>query len=345
MELTANPARGGTDAWPGHIAQLGEHAQSVLDGSATHFVTSDPAEASALMRAVYSRHRLRVLGAGRQFRMRLQLGKVGALTLTSLGFGTEAELAMEGQRDFLLVTTQFAGKVEIASGAGRIGGGSGLVAVDSTDSEIFKRFSADSRRMHVRIERAAIESLCAQLTGRSLHRPLIFQPSIDSRSAAYAHWLDALRQLLGYVRSPSASPLFLRRLEETVMLMLLTEHPHNYSERLCARTPLPAPRHVKAAEEYMRTNAKSPLTLSDIARAAGISLRTLTQGFRQYRATTPMNYLRDVRLDAARRELQQNSPQASVAYVANSWGFGHLGRFAADYRLRFGERPSDTLKR
>ncbi len=345
MEIAANPAPGGAGGWSGHIAQLGEHAQNVLERSATHFDTDDPDEASALMRAVYSRHRLRVLGASRQFRMRLQLGRVGALTLTTLGFGTEAELALEAQRDFMLVTTQFAGCVEIASGAGHVGGGSGLVAVDSTESEILKRFSADSRRLHVRIERGAIEALCAQVLGRSLRQPLVFQPSIDSGCAAYGHWLDALRLLLGYVRAPAAENPLLQRLEETVMLMLLTEHRHNYSELLRLRPPLPAPRHIRAAEDYMRANLRSPLTLSEIARAAGVSLRTLTQGFRQYRGTTPMHCVRDIRLDAVRLELQKASSRSSVAYVANSWGFGHLGRFAADYQRRFGERPSDTLKR
>jgi AraC-like DNA-binding protein len=31
--------------------------------------------------------------------------------------------------------------------------------------------------------------------------------------------------------------------------------------------------------------------------------------------------------------------------VARKWGFGHYGRFAADYRRRFGHKPSETLRR
>jgi len=35
----------------------------------------------------------------------------------------------------------------------------------------------------------------------------------------------------------------------------------------------------------------------------------------------------------------------TVAEVAYRWGFTHLGRFAHDYRARYGEAPSTTLRR
>lgn len=331
-----------------NIALLGSSAQCVLSRAATQFSTRDPDEASARMCDVYSRHRLRILGSGTKFRTRLQLGRVGALTLTTLSFGSEIELAPERHKDFLLVTTQLTGRSEIASGAQRFDGGTGLVAVDSADSEIVKRFSADSVRMHVRIEQTVIEALCAQLLGRSLNRPLTFQPSIDAGGAAYGHWLDAMRLLLGYIASPPApfaGELFVRRLEEMVMLMLLLEHRHNYSDLLHQRQPALAPRHVKVAEEYMRSHVGESLTLAAIAQAAGVSIRALNHGFRTYRHTTPMHYLRDVRLEAARRDLQHAAAPVTVACVASRWGFGNLGKFAADYRCRFGELPSDTLRR
>jgi AraC-like DNA-binding protein len=69
-------------------------------------------------------------------------------------------------------------------------------------------------------------------------------------------------------------------------------------------------------------------------------------GFRRFRNTTPMGYLRVVRLELARTELIRGGQRAlSVAAVANALEFAHLGRFARDYKARFGEPPSRTLRR
>ncbi|NLZ12221.1 MAG: AraC family transcriptional regulator [Alcaligenaceae bacterium] len=57
-----------------------------------------------------------------------------------------------------------------------------------------------------------------------------------------------------------------------------------------------------------------------------------------------MVLLRNMRLDAVRHTLQ-TSPGANVTTIALDHGFGHLGRFSAYYRERFGELPRDTTTR
>jgi transcriptional regulator GlxA family with amidase domain len=74
-------------------------------------------------------------------------------------------------------------------------------------------------------------------------------------------------------------------------------------------------------------------------------VRSLQEGFRQHVGVSPMAYLRRVRLEHAHAELSEpRDGQRSVAAVAHRWGFGHLGRFAAAYRERYGVSPSDTLR-
>ena len=88
------------------------------------------------------------------------------------------------------------------------------------------------------------------------------------------------------------------------------------------------------------------MTVGDIAAAAGVSDRTLQAAFQAELEITPMAYLRGRRLDRARAELADAAMQdrTSVTEVADRWGFGHLGRFAAEYKARFGESPSQTLR-
>lgn len=94
----------------------------------------------------------------------------------------------------------------------------------------------------------------------------------------------------------------------------------------------------------MERHLAEPLTLDQLAAAAGVSPRTLHNLAAQHWGTTPMRALRDLRLDHARRALLASTP-ANVTDVALACGFGHAGRFSAYYARRFGESPSETAAR
>ncbi len=100
---------------------------------------------------------------------------------------------------------------------------------------------------------------------------------------------------------------------------------------------------MKRAEEYIRAHLNEPLSIEMLAEHAGVSVRTLFSGFRNFRGASPMTYLRNLRLDKVRQELTSRE-HASVTDVAFRWGFSHLGRFAQEYKRRFGESPSATLR-
>jgi transcriptional regulator GlxA family with amidase domain len=95
----------------------------------------------------------------------------------------------------------------------------------------------------------------------------------------------------------------------------------------------------------IRAHPEQPITIGDLTVASGVSARALYEGFRRFRATTPMAMLRIVRLKRIRAELQSATPGEKITDIAYKWGIAHLGRFAAEYRARFGEPPSETLRR
>ena len=105
------------------------------------------------------------------------------------------------------------------------------------------------------------------------------------------------------------------------------------------------PRCVKIAEEYMNTHARECPTLSKIALAAGVSVRSLSNSFRQFRGYTPMAFLREQRLQGIHKALMAAPPGSTVVTIANLWGYASLGVFAAAYFKRLGEYPSMTLNR
>ncbi|WIJ45769.1 helix-turn-helix transcriptional regulator [Curtobacterium citreum] len=96
----------------------------------------------------------------------------------------------------------------------------------------------------------------------------------------------------------------------------------------------------------VHSRAHEPLTVSDIARAADLSVRGLQESFQRVLERTPMEYLREVRLRRAHDDLLRSEPgTVSVADVAVRWGFTHMGRFSGEYLRRFGEYPKQTLRR
>lgn len=104
-----------------------------------------------------------------------------------------------------------------------------------------------------------------------------------------------------------------------------------------------APFYIRRAEDFMHRHLPDQLCVEDIAAYAGVSARTLYAGFRTYRKSSVMAYLRDLRLDRVQEELEGS--QVSVTEAAIRWGFSHLGRFSKDYKQRFGLLPSMVQRR
>jgi transcriptional regulator GlxA family with amidase domain len=105
------------------------------------------------------------------------------------------------------------------------------------------------------------------------------------------------------------------------------------------------PRTVNPVLDAVHADPARPSTTAQMAEVAGDSVRRLQEGFREHLGMPPRELVRGARLDRVRDELTTDDPAASVTDVALRWRFGHTGRFAADYRRRFGASPSADLSR
>lgn len=114
-------------------------------------------------------------------------------------------------------------------------------------------------------------------------------------------------------------------------------------ERIEASAVLP--RGVRRALDLMQSAGQRDIGIAELAKAAGLSGRALQRQFRAFLGKTPLEALHDARFDNARRQLLRAAPGIKVMDVAQRCGFAHLGRFSIEYRRRYGETPSQTLKR
>ena len=85
--------------------------------------------------------------------------------------------------------------------------------------------------------------------------------------------------------------------------------------------------------------------MSDIAAAAGCSVRTLSAVFQQFRSRTPLSALHAISLEQVHAELSRGAGEVSVGAVARRYGFTNASRFIIAFRRRFGETPLQVLRR
>ena len=112
------------------------------------------------------------------------------------------------------------------------------------------------------------------------------------------------------------------------------------SDRTDALPPL-----LRQAMAYIDGNAHTGIGLTDIAAAIHVTPRTVQYMFNRHLDTTPLTYLRRVRLDHAHRDLAAADPMSdTVTEIAARWGWMHPGRFSVAYKAMYGESPSSTLR-
>lgn len=102
---------------------------------------------------------------------------------------------------------------------------------------------------------------------------------------------------------------------------------------------------IAGLESWIESHLNEPLTVGHLCAVSGVGERCLQKEFQSRRGMSPMRFVTERRLAAARERLTRPGQHDDVTSVAVELGFGHLGRFAQLYRTTFGEAPSESLKR
>jgi transcriptional regulator GlxA family with amidase domain len=105
------------------------------------------------------------------------------------------------------------------------------------------------------------------------------------------------------------------------------------------------PAALRSAMGFIDARAADPIGLTEIATAAQLSPRALQATFRRHLGTTPLGYLRSVRLARVHADLlaARRGDGRTVSEIASRWGFTQLSRFASDYKMHYGQSPRQTL--
>ncbi|UGU00424.1 AraC family transcriptional regulator [Mycobacterium intracellulare] len=300
-------------------------------------------------RVCCGRPHLRMLADPDSFSLTQRVGRIGPVALSEIAVGSD--LPMDGGQvcgSYRVIVVQ-AGRTEVVHRGCAVIGGPGSATVYAPEGLGKGQWDAGSRMICLKIDRSAVDDALSDALGWQVRSQVDFTPVIPTDAARAQSWINMLVSFKEqFFRTDSLlnQPLVGLPCAESLVrgFLLAAEHPH--LDALTREERLGAPRAIRTAVDIIEAEAHLPLTLSSIATRSHISVRTLQQGFQRYMGTTPMAYLRGVRLRRAHEALLKSDPSmVTVASVAYQWGFSNLGRFATAHAARYRETPAETLRR
>lgn len=309
--------------------------------------TADVEEVRELTsRMLAVKYRMEPLEPGARAKAKFNAVGLGDVDVAYLETGTPVRFESPEFGTFL-VTIQLSGEMNVARDDERIISTPRQAVVFNPHGAVSGSWSG-TPQLITGLSRAAVEAELEQQLGKSIVVPLSFDLGMDLRNPAAQSWLAALRLVQWECAGPGSVirfPAVAKQLERLLVTELLFAQSHNYTEALLDPRPAAHPRAVKQAIAMIEANPEQWFGVADLASAVGVSVRCLQEGFRRSAGMPPMSYLREVRLARAHADLEEAEPDGvTVAFVANSWGFTHLGRFAAAYQKKYGVLPSETLR-
>jgi AraC-like DNA-binding protein len=217
-------------------------------------------------------------------------------------------------------------------------------AVFQPDEPMSSRISGDTTVTTVTFDPAALAALAAALYGE-----------VDLRFAGQrpvtAGYGSLWRRLVPVIADGALLENELTRATAYHALAVAALEGFRLSGERASRTSTAESRlHAyRRAARFIDEHLTLPITLADVASAAGVDEAELEAAFRAHspRGRSPLEQLADARLAAAHRDLVAGDPTRgdTVQAIAEDNGFPHPGRFAEAYRRAYGVSPRSVLER
>ncbi|ADU36786.1 AraC family transcriptional regulator [Variovorax paradoxus] len=280
--------------------------------------------------------------------------ELSALSLCILRYGCDVDIEPDALGNFVLVQMPLRGHAEIRTGGQTLHIHPGQGAVVSAHKPVRLRWHADCEQLMLKIQLGRLQEV-ARRAFAARHADEVGEIDFDMPlrldDAAGAQWCRMVANLASLLPAASDSstaydPRWLAHCEDNLMLYLLCHRPNSVRRQhdaLRLGSEAASLGQLRRAEEFMRSRLDTAVSLEEVAEAAGVTRRMLALLFRRHRDLSPMEVLRNMRLDAAHAQLARHDG-TSVTQIALDCGFSHLSRFAACYRERFGQLPRETSR-
>ena len=273
---------------------------------------------------------------------------IGAISIIRLKYGPPVRIEPARRDGFYVaqVPTRGHSKIYFANASCEID--ATVAALLLPRAPVAVEWSSQCEQYIVKIPTTTLDRFAETILDTPLYQLREFdQPAIlgEPETRALVGLIEYIVQEQPYWGGLQSYQIFCRDAEELLAGCFLLKRPRSSLKFFAGAKRNVVPKYVSEAEAYMRANIHRPLLLSEIAQSVGVSVRTLHKVFHDFRGTTPIAMLQNLRLAAVRNHLLSAASGTRVADVALRWGFAHLGRFSMAYRRKFGEHPRQTIRK
>jgi AraC-like DNA-binding protein len=307
-----------------------------------HTESIDAKAAVASVSRVFFRHQIRLHHERQQLEFRHSTQRLSQVSFNQITYGGELDvLVNEPRRAHFILVVPLRGTMLMHSRAQSWDLSTGSIMLMSP--QVSYRFTHNENDAHlaVGIPRQRIETTdtrCNEKLARGID-PM----RIDETSRSLLDYIAFICNEFNRGSTLLRAAGVRTSIENTLIAMLRAMLFGDDSAEVVDSSIVPG--FVHRAERYIQCQLTEDIALDDIVAAAGVPVRTLHHGFKRFRGSTPMRWLRLKRMEQARKDLQAGARQGvQVIDVANRYWMPHGGRFAIEYQKLFGETPSATLR-
>ncbi|WP_440711540.1 AraC family transcriptional regulator [Herbiconiux sp. YIM B11900] len=307
-------------------------------------------EANSVIADLFCAHELTPLDHG--VRMTLRSAHASTVGLDLLDYSGGVRIAPQGLGSFHLVQIPLRGRARMLARGHEVQSSPRRATVPPLDSDFTMEWDEGTPHLIVYIDREEMERVAAELwnVDDAGGLDLASAVALDTHEGqAFLASVLAMHDLLGDGHA-GAGALPFRLVSDLMIARFLLAVDNSIARSLGTWSPPQEPGHADALlRRFLALAEAAPtedLSVLSCARALGVSVRTLQDHVRSASGRTPSDILRDIRFRRAHELLLgADGARTTVTAIAEQCGFGHLGRFAADYRSRYGESPAATLHR
>ena len=268
----------------------------------------------------------------------------GNCALYDLKYSAPVMVTIDETSNYYLFRITLEGQCKVGLENQHILQSTGIMSVTHPHSKQQIMTNHHCRNIILKIAKQDIDTQLFNMLGYSSLTPVLFDTALSCTEEGISSIVETLNYLCHAYYNIQNWSFISASFTQYLIELILLKVPNNYSTQLTAQRQALLPAYIKKAQQYIQDHLEESITLANLSQYCDVSIRTLQKGFSQFVQQTPIEYIRNQRMERIHLALQNAQSNQTVTDILFEHGIQSLGHFAPLYKKRYGCLPSQTLK-